>query len=299
MSDDLQLVDPSPGNVTVAVLGTGTMGAAMARNLLAAGYATRVWNRTGERAVPLAADGATVCGTAAEAARGATHLLTTLWDLDSVRESAREALPALSAGAVWLQASTVGLDGSRALAALAKQHDVGFVDTPVLGTRAPAEQGTLVVLATGDAALHPAVAPLLEAVGARTIWVDGEVGASRLKLVVNAWVLALIEGIAESVALAERLGIAPQLFLDAINGGPTDTPYAQIKGAAMIARDFPSAFSLAGALKDAGLVLDAAREAGLEMAVTEAVRDQLARAAAAGHGDEDMAAIYRAVRTRK
>ena len=100
MSDDLQLVDPSPGNVTVAVLGTGTMGAAMARNLLAAGYATRVWNRTGERAVPLAADGATVCGTAAEAARGATHLLTTLWDLDSVRESAREALPALSAGAV-------------------------------------------------------------------------------------------------------------------------------------------------------------------------------------------------------
>lgn len=286
---------PSPSeDVTVAVLGTGTMGAPMARNLLAAGHAVKVWNRSAERAAPLADDGATVCATPAQAAAGATHLLTTLWDLDSVVGPAREALPELPAGAVWLQASTVGLDGSRVLAALAADHGVAFVDVPVIGTKAPAEKGTLVVLATGEPDVRGRVAPVLDAVGARTIWVDGELGASKLKLVVNAWVLALIEGIAESVALVERFGLDPQLFLDAIKGGPTDTLYAQLKGATMIARDFPPSFSLAGALKDAELVLDAAGAAGVDMVVTQAVRDQLSRTVAAGHGDEDMAAIVRA-----
>jgi len=292
MSTTLEEDGPASRDVTVAVLGAGTMGAPMARNLLSAGYPVSVWNRSAERAAPLADHGATVCATVAEAAAGATHLLTTLWDVDSVTACAREALAAMPAGAVWLQASTVGIDGSRALAALAAEHGVGFFDIPVLGTKGPAEQGTLVVLASGDPALRPRVDPLLDAVGARTIWVDGAVGASKLKLVVNAWVLALIEGVAESVALAERLGIDPGLFLDAIKDAPTGSPYAQLKGTAMLARDFSPAFSLAGALKDARLVLDAAGAAGLEMAVTSAVRGQLEKAVAAGHGHEDMAAVY-------
>ena len=292
MTDDPQPERPTSANLTVAVLGTGTMGAPMARNLLAAGHAVRVWNRNAERAAPLADDGATVWRSPAEAAAGATHLLTMLWDLESVVEVVRDALPALPAGAVWIQATTVGLEGSRALSALAAEHGVRYIDAPVLGTKAPAEQGTLVVLATGDDDVRLQVAPVLDAVGRRTIWVDGELGATKLKLVVNAWVLALIGAIAESVALATRVGVDPGLFLDAIKGGPTDTPYAQIKGAAMMARDFTPAFSLKGALKDAGLVLDAAREAGVEMAVTEAVRGQMSIAVADGHGDQDMAATY-------
>ena len=104
--------------------------------------------------------------------------------------------------------------------------------------------------------------------------------------------LALIEGLAEAVALAEAAGLDPQLFLDAIAGGPTDAPYAQAKTAMMIARDFPPSFALAGALKDADLVLELAGEVGVEMAVTEGVRRHLALAADRGHGDEDMAATY-------
>lgn len=294
MSIEVRNTAPSTSDVTVAVIGTGTMGAAMARNLLAAGHTVRVWNRHAQRAAPLAEDGAIVCPSAADAAAGASHLLTTLWDVESVSRAAREALPALPVGAVWLQASTVGLEGSRALASLAMQHRVGFIDSPVLGTKGPAEQGTLVVLASGDPTLRPQADAVFDAIGARTIWVDSELGATKLKLVVNAWVLAQIEGIAESVRLAERTGIDPELFLDAIAGAPTDSLYAQSKGRAMIAGDFRPSFRLAGALKDADLVLEAAHGAGLEMVITTAVRDQLMKVVADGYGDADMAAVFRA-----
>jgi 3-hydroxyisobutyrate dehydrogenase len=188
--------------------------------------------------------------------------------------------------------STVGVDGIRQLAALAAEHPVAFVDAPVLGTKAPAEQGKLVVLASADPGLRDRCAAVFDVVGARTEWVDGAAAATKLKLVINNWVVTLMEGIAESVALAEAAGLEPRQFLDAIKGGAMDTPYAQLKGSAIIDRNFATSFSLAGAHKDAGLVLDLAAEAGIELAVTEAVRRHMARAIELGHGEEDMAATY-------
>lgn len=276
--------------LSIALLGTGTMGAPMARNLAAAGHDVRVWNRSRDKSAPLADAGIAVADTPASAAAGADVLLTMLYDAGSVAAVAREALAALAPGAVWLQMSTVGAAGARQLAALAGEHGVPVVDAPVVGTRAPAEQGTLVVLASGPEHVHDVAGRVFDAIGQRTVWVDGS--ASALKLVVNSWVLALIEGLAEAVALAEAAGLDPQVFLDVIKGGPTDSPYAHLKGAMMIGREFPTSFSLSGALKDAGLVLDLADEVGLEMAVTDAVRRHLARAADLGHGDEDMAATY-------
>ena len=276
--------------LSIAVLGTGTMGAPVARGLAAAGHDVRVWNRSAERAAPLAGQGCTLAGSPAEAATGADVLLTMLYDLAAAREVAPDALRALPEGAVWLQMGTVGPAGSRVLAGLAAGHGVPFVDAPLVGTKGPAEQGTLVVLASGPPAVRDVASRVFDVVGSRTLWVDGD--ASALKLVVNSWVLALIEGLAEAVALAEAAGLDPQLFLDAIAGGPTDAPYAQAKTAMMIARDFPPSFALAGALKDADLVLELAGEVGVEMAVTEGVRRHLALAADRGHGDEDMAATY-------
>jgi 3-hydroxyisobutyrate dehydrogenase len=277
---------------TIAVLGTGTMGAPMARNLAAAGFTVRAWNRTRDKAQPLARDGITVADSPAEAAAGADVLLTMLFDLAAVREAAAAALGALPAGAIWLQMSTVGTAGTRELAALAAKHGVAFVDAPVLGTRTPAENGTLVVLASGDASVRGTCGRIFDALASRTMWVEGRTGASGLKLVVNSWVTTLIEAIAEAIALAEASGLDPVQFLDAIKGGPTDTPYAQTKGSAMMARNFTTSFSLAGALKDTGLVLELAEEVGVEMAVTEAVRRHMALAVEMGHGDEDMGATY-------
>jgi 3-hydroxyisobutyrate dehydrogenase len=277
---------------TVAFLGTGTMGLPMVRNLLAAGLVVRVWNRTRDKADPLVADGATVHDSPAAAAEGADTLVTMLFDLEAVADVAPEALRALRPDAVWLQMSTVGLVGSEQLAALAEKHGVGYVDAPVVGTKAPAEQGALTVLAAAAPGLRERAEPVFDAVGSRTVWVDAPCGGTRLKLVANTWVLALTEGVAESIALAEGLGLDPQLFLDTIKGAPTDAAYAQLKGSAMIARSFDPSFALDAALKDAGLILEAPDQAGLDLAVTEAVRRHLARAAELGHGAEDMAATY-------
>jgi len=276
---------------TVALLGTGTMGAGMARNIAAAGLSLRVWNRTPARAEPLA-DVAEVVATVAEAVQGADIVLTMLFDADSVAETMEEARGHLAADAVWLQQSTVGLAGTDRLAELADDLEVAFVDAPVLGTKKPAEDGALVVLASGPESVRDRVAPVLDAIGSRTLWV-GEAGAgSRLKLAANAWVFTVVEGVAESLALTRELGLDPRLFLEAVRGGALDAPYVQLKGGAMLDGSFDPAFALDGALKDAGLIIEAGKAAGLDLGVLPGIREHFARAVDAGHGDLDMAATY-------
>ncbi len=275
---------------TVALLGTGVMGAGMARNVAAAGIPLRVWNRSPEKAVPLADSGATVCASAAEAVEGADVVVTMLFDTDSVAGTMRAAAEALKPGTVWLQMATVGVDGCATLAGLADELGVRYVDAPVLGTRKPAEDGALVVLASGPDDVHDLLAPVLDAVASRVMWLGAAGNGSRLKLVANSWVLTVVEGIAESLTLARALGLDPQQFLDVVKGGAMDAPYVQLKGSAMLAGDFATAFGLDGAAKDAELIVQAARDAGADLAVIEAVRDHFVRAREAGHGDKDMAA---------
>jgi 3-hydroxyisobutyrate dehydrogenase len=274
---------------TVAVLGTGIMGAPMARNLLAAGFPVRAWNRTPDKAAALGEAGAVVAGSPAEAASGAQVVLTMLSDADAVVESAADALDGAE---VWVQMSTVGIDGSERCAALADEHGVALVDAPVLGSRQPAEEGKLTVLASGPAEVRERVDPLFDAVGARTSWV-GEAGAGqRLKLVANNWVLTLVEGLAETLQLAEGLGVPPQSFLDAIAGGAMDCDYAQLKGRGMIERSFPPAFPLRHAAKDLRLIEEAASRHELDVPLVEAISARFAEGVAAGHGELDMSATF-------
>ena len=278
--------------MTVALLGTGTMGAGMARNIAAAGIPLRVWNRSADKAQPLA-DVATVAGSVAEAVEGADVVLTMLYDADSVAAVMEEARGHLADDAVWLQQSTVGVEGDARLAELAGSLGVTYVDAPVLGTKKPAEDGALVVLASGPSSTRSVLDPVLEAIGSRTIWVGEEAGAgSRLKLVANAWVATVLEGIADSLGLARALGLDPQLFLDAVKGGAMDAPYVQLKGGMMLEGSFEPAFALGGVLKDVELILAAADGAGFEMGPLHGVRDHVARAVEAGHGDKDMAATW-------
>jgi 3-hydroxyisobutyrate dehydrogenase len=281
----------------VAVLGTGIMGAAMARNLLAAGMEVSAWNRSREKAEPLEEDGAEIADNPADAARDADFLLTMLADADVVEEAvAGDALPALAEDGVWLQMSTVGEDGAKRLAETANEHGVDFVDAPVLGTRQPAEQGQLVVLASGPEEVRERSQRIFDAVGSKTLWL-GEAGAgSRLKLVVNNWIVGLLGVLAETVAFANSIGVDPARFLETIEGGPLGLPYAQLKGNMMIEEDFPTSFSARLARKDTGLVLDTAEARDLEMPIARAVAARFDQAIQAGHGDQDMAAIYRAAR---
>ncbi|WP_306745557.1 NAD(P)-dependent oxidoreductase [Saccharothrix yanglingensis] len=286
------------GGMVVVVLGTGLLGAGMARSLLRAGLDVVVWNRSPERARALAADGATVVEDAGEAVTDADVVITVLFDLSATAEVMVDALPRLRDDAVWVQCGTVGVEGAERLAELAATKGVGFVDAPVLGTRQPAERGTLTVLAAGAPDARDAVAPVFEAIGSRTVWVGDHPGdGQRLKLVANSWVLSITAAAAQAVALARGLGLDPAAFLDAIRGGAVDSAYAHVKGEAMIDGVFePPSFGLDGALKDAGLIADALASAGVDDRLMRLLREYYA--AAAGDEDEDMAAVVRAFDAR-
>jgi 3-hydroxyisobutyrate dehydrogenase len=277
---------------TVAVLGAGsTMGLGMARNMLRAGLEVRAWNRTPEKAQPLAADGAQVFESPSEAAQGTGVIVTMLANADAVIDSVGPALSAADDGALWLQMSTIGEQGADRCIELARDHDVGFLDAPVLGTKQPAEQGKLVILASGPEELRERANPIFDAVGQKTMWV-GEAGSgTRLKLVANSWVLTVTEGAAETIALAEGMGLDPSLLFQAIDGGALDLPYLRMKGNAMIERNFDPQFRLELAAKDARLVDDAAKRRDLDLPVLDAIAQRLTEGAEQ-HGDKDMAATY-------
>jgi 3-hydroxyisobutyrate dehydrogenase len=206
------------------------------------------------------------------------------------------ALEAMDDDAVWAQTSTVGVAGTARLSALAGQRGVPYVDAPVLGTRQPAEEGALVVVAAGPPEARERCRPVFDAIGSKTIELGEPGEATRLKLVLNTWVLGIVENLAEAIALARGLDLDPIRFLEGIEGGSLDCGYAHLKGGLMIEESFePPAFPVRLAAKDAGLVLDAAREAGLGLPLVEAVHRQLEEAAAGGHGDQDVAAVYRAL----
>ncbi|MEE1811122.1 NAD(P)-dependent oxidoreductase [Streptomyces sp. BE133] len=289
--------DAAPRRPTVAVLGTGIMGSGMARSLLRAGLDVRAWNRTQAKAAPLAADGATVVETAEEAVRGADVILTMLNDGPAVAAALTAASPGLRAGQVLLQSSTVGLDATADLARHATDAGLVYLDAPVSGTKQPAEQGTLTVFVSGPSTARASVNPVLDAIGQRTVWVAETPGAaSRLKLVVNTWVITMVNNIAECLNLAEGLRIDPQTFLDVMRGGPLDSAYLQGKSAAVLSGDLTPSFSVSNALKDSRLILDAAQESGVRLDLVAASADRFARAEAAGHGGEDMIATYYAGR---
>lgn len=274
----------------VTVLGTGTMGAGMARSLVRAGHAVTVWNRTAARAEPLAADGATVAGSPAEAVAGAEVVVLMLFDTGAVL-SVLDA--AAGSDAVWLQASTIGPEGTDAVVAAAP--GLRLVDAPVLGTKGPAEQGTLVALLSGDAALIEAARPAIEGYSARSVYAGPVVGAaSALKLVCNAWIATQTAAIGQSLALAEGLGLDPALFLDAVRGGATDSAYLHAKAEIIAKGEYPPSFSLDGALKDVELILAAARGVQVADDVLAGLAATYRRASGAGHGAEDMSAVYTA-----
>ena len=280
---------------SIAVLGTGTMGGPMARNLAAAGLDVRAWNRSRESADPLADHGVELADSPADAAAGVDAVLTMLPDGDAVREVMQAgALEAMGNSAIWIQTSTVGLTATERLKELADASGVQLVDAPVLGTKQPAEEGALIVLASGPKELEARCRPAFEAVGSKAVWL-GEAGAgSRMKLILNSWLVALVAGLAETISLARALGEDPARFLEIIDGGPIGLPYAELKGRAMVERDYPASFSLQLAEKDAKLVVEAAEQAGLSPQLAKAAVRMYERAAELGHGDEDIAAVIEA-----
>jgi 3-hydroxyisobutyrate dehydrogenase len=283
---------PAAAVRTVAVLGTGTMGGPIARNLLRAGYEVRVWNRTSAKAEELASDGALLAPSPATAVAGVDVVITMLADGAAVQEvmaGAGGALAALGPAAVWIQMSTVGVDWSDHLLVLAAGHGVTFVDAPVSGSSQPAEDGQLLILASGADHDRLRLEPLFEVLGRQTLWLGRAGDGSRLKLALNNWLAVLVEGMAECLALSSALGLEPRLFVETVAGSPLASPYATNKGNAMIEADFAPGFPLRHAAKDASLAADAAYNHGVELPLTAALLGRWHQAMALGHGEDDVA----------
>jgi 3-hydroxyisobutyrate dehydrogenase len=285
------------GQSRVAVLGTGIMGSGMTRSLLRAGHHVQAWNRTEDKVQPLVRDGAVAAASPAEAVKGADVVVTMLADGPTTARMMEDALGEMAPEAVWAQMGTVGVEGTEELAGLAADAGVAFVDAPVLGTKDPAEKGELLVLASGPATVRDRCAPVFDAVGRATVWLGEEPGdASRLKLVINHWLLGLVSGSAETIALARALDVHPAKFLEAIDGSPLNSPYAQFKGMAMVKGNFETSFPLRLAHKDLNLVLDAARARSFDAPLAATAATLFTRAAELGHADDDMSAVYAALR---
>jgi 3-hydroxyisobutyrate dehydrogenase len=288
MSDNTNTPPPRP---TVALLGAGTMGAAIAERLLEQGFAVDVWNRTPGPVARLAERGATAHSSPAEAAARADVVLTMLPTSDAVKEVMLEqsTLNIVRPGAVWAQMGTIGVEATETLRREVEQArtDVAFVDAPVSGSREPARTGRLVILASGPERSRSILEPMFQALG-RPVWL-GEAGAgSRMKLVLNTWLAFEVEAAAEVTALADRLGVAHAALREAVTGGPLASGVAMTKLAKMEGGDYSPDFSVEWALKDLDL---AEAAAGVEVIpVAGSIAERWRRLVADGYGRLDVSA---------
>jgi 3-hydroxyisobutyrate dehydrogenase len=278
----------------IAFLGTGRMGGPMAANLARAGFEVRAWDRTASHAAALAGDGATAAASPAEAVRGAGILITMLADGPATEQvwNGPDGLSAAGPGLIWVQMATVGLEWTQRFANTAARYGVHFFDAPVSGSQGPAQAGELTILASGPHWMAEAVTPVFEVLGRATTWLGPAGNGTRAKLVLNNWLADITETTAETLSFARQLGLDPAAIVDLLESTPLGSPYAMQKARTMLAGDFTPAFALKHALKDADLAAQAAQESGAELTLTSALLPRWRRAAASGHADDDLAAIY-------
>jgi 3-hydroxyisobutyrate dehydrogenase len=276
----------------VAVIGAGIMGSAMTRNLVAAGLDTRVWDRSSSATAPLAEAGAVAAASARDAVRGAGVVITMLPTADVVEAVIFDGgvADAFEDGCVWAQMGTIGVEATLSIAArlAAQRPGAMFVDAPVSGSKGPAEQGQLLILASGPDAAASALRRVFDVIGRKTVWL-GQVGrGSQVKLLVNAYMSILIEGVAETMELADRLGIGHKQLAEVIEGGPLDAPIADAKLHKMDRQEYAAEFPLEWALKDVDLAISAA--GGEAPPLLAALSTQWHAAVAAGYGRQDISA---------
>jgi 3-hydroxyisobutyrate dehydrogenase len=279
-------------HATVAVLGAGIMGSAMTRNLVAAGFDTRVWDRSPQATGPLADAGARVAASAPDAVRDAGIVITMLPTAEVVESVIFDGgtADAFADGCVWAQMGTIGVEATLRIGErlASKRPDVMFVDAPVSGSKGPAEQGQLLILASGPTAAADALRPVFDVLGRKTVWLGQAGQGSQVKLVVNAYMSILIEGVAETMDLADRLGIGHQQLAEVIEGGPLDAPIADAKLHKMDRQDYAAEFPLEWALKDVDLAISAAD--GDTPPLLGALSRQWHAAVSAGYGRQDISA---------
>ena len=282
----------------VGFIGLGSMGSAMARNLIKAGHSLTVYNRTRSRAEELRPLGAKVAATPGEAASGAEAVITMLADdsaLEGVAFGPGNILESLPAGGVHISMSTISVAISRRLAATHQEKRQHFVSAPVFGRPEAAGAAKLFIVAAGPAGQIERCRALFDAMGQKTFLAGEDApGANLVKLTGNFLITTVIESLAEGFALVRKSGLDANQFLEILTNSLFAAPIYRTYGGLIAADKFePAGFKMPLGLKDNRLLLAAAEEANVPMPMASLVRDRFLAALAQGLGEADWSAIAR------
>jgi 3-hydroxyisobutyrate dehydrogenase len=280
-------------------VGLGTMGAAMAANLLRAGHELTVWNRTPGRATELLEAGAREVASPAEVARSAevtVICVSDTRDVEAVVLGPDGVAAGAAAGSLVIDCSTIAPAGSRRVAAELRSRGVAFVDAPVSGGSEGARNATLTIFVGGEPADAARARPILEAMG-RTITHLGPVGAGQAAKAVNQVILAgAYLGVAEGMVLAMKAGLDPETVVGALSGGAAQSWVLSNRWGRMVAGEYPLGFKVELHRKDLRIALDLAVEAGVALPVSALCEQLETGLVTRGHGDEDVSAVARPIR---
>jgi 3-hydroxyisobutyrate dehydrogenase-like beta-hydroxyacid dehydrogenase len=278
----------------VAFLGLGVMGFPMAGHLKSRGHDVTVYNRTAARAAQwVERHGGKSAATPAEAARGADIVALCVGNDRDLVEVASAALEGMKAGAVLVDHTTASADAARRMHALAQAKGVDFIDAPVSGGQAGAENGKLTVMCGGDAAPFERARPFMECYG-RAVTLMGGPGAGQLTKMVNQICIAgLVQGLAEGIAFAEKARLDPLLVLEVISKGAAQSWQMDNRGRTMAERKFDFGFAVDWMRKDLGICLDEARRNGASLPVTALVDQFYGDLQKAGGGRQDTSSLIK------
>jgi 3-hydroxyisobutyrate dehydrogenase-like beta-hydroxyacid dehydrogenase len=279
----------------VAFLGLGIMGSRMAANLCRAGFEVHAWNRTRARAEELAAEhGAVVADTPAAAAAAAGIAISMVVDSPEVEavllgpDGAADGLPE---GGLAIDMSTIAPSASRTIADRLAERGIRFLDAPVTGSKPKAADGTLTIMAGGEAEQFERALPLLEAMGKLVLHVGPHGHGSMVKLINNTVAAVNTAAVAEGIAVGRQAGLDLDKLIQVIGAGSGASAMLELKARPIIEHDYEPLFKLGHMLKDVRHCLDEARALGVEPRVAAAAETLYAEAEEAGHYDDDFAAV--------
>ena len=283
----------------IGFIGLGIMGEPMCRNILAKGHDVTVYNRTPAKMAPLIAAGANAATSLAELVRRSEVTITMVSDPAAVRDVVTAKggiLPALSPGKTYIDMTTVSPETSREIERLVRGAGADYLEAPVLGSRNPAAEGTLVILTGGDAGVSRRMEPLLLAMGNRVIHM-GETGmAAHMKLIINQILGTLLCVFAEGALTGMEAGLPADKILAVLENSLVSCPAIRLKGPDMLGeRVFTPNFPVKHAYKDLRLAVEAGKAMGIPTPVTKAACDLFGAARDKGFGDRDISAVVLAL----
>lgn len=286
--------------MNIGFVGLGIMGSAMATNLLKAGFKVTVWNRSADKYAPLVDLGGVVAGSpraVAECSDVVIAMMANPTAVQSVRDGVDGIIAGLVPGSGYLDMSTVDATTSLESARLAHEKGALFLEAPVAGSRKPAEDATLTIMAAGDRALYDTTLPALEKMGKKILFLGDTGHAARMKLANNLVMGGVLTALCEGIALACGCGLDTAQLLEVLDSGAVSNPMFRLKGPQISANeDFPAAFPLKHMQKDLRLALQLAEEVGQPLFATATINELYKKALAEGLGNADFAAVSRVIK---